>query len=294
MKTASPTTTFLVTTALALTAALAPASRADYWLTINPDGTVTRTEIAAPPQADKEKDTEKKPEQATDKTSDKIGDKTAGQTSITTAAAAARASRIPATSYSKGMGMISPGPGTAAARGQLDANGQLINSRQRDEGRLSTRTNSYGQYYPAHPGYYPGYPSYPAYPSYPSYPAYPGYQQPYNHQLPTPLGSSSPWITSIPGPLIVQTPGYYCPPPAYGPAYPPPVVHYPQPYQTYPAYPSYPGYNPYPYGYPGTGSVYSNSTYGSFSLGSGGARVSIGGSRQTTTTTTTTSGIFGR
>jgi hypothetical protein len=126
-----------------------------------------------------------------------------------------------------------------------------------------------------YPGYgYPGY-GYPGGYYYPSAPY--GYSGPIGNPYTT---NNPPWVT------VVPVPGQgYAP---YG--YPP----YSYPYPGYPpAYPPY-GY-PYPGGY-GYGSVpangsyygYSQSNRAGISIGSGGARVSIGSSRTTTGGSTTT------
>ncbi len=281
MRTANFTTTFLVATTLAFTAALAPATRADFSVTVNPDGTITRTEATASTDKDKDKKDKEKKEKT-------VVDPTGSHSKLPRMAPPQPGQISWSQSIRRDSGTTNGETTTTetkrpVATEKVYVNGRLFSSREIEANRLgcSPHTYSYGQYYPATPGYY--YPSTPAY----SYP-----EVPYSVQLPTPLGPASPWITSIPGPPA-PAPRYYCPPPVYAPACPPPVGYYPS-YPAYPTYPAYPGYyNPYPYGYGygGTGGVYSSSsgTYGSFSIGTGGVHVSIGGSRQTTSTS-----VFGR
>jgi hypothetical protein len=196
----------VVATAVCALTALASPSQAQGWVTVNPDGSVTRTEVVAP-------------------------DKIKQQSTPGVFPAAPGASKPSSQST---LGALSAGQSHNLNGFNNKSNGTtIINGTSKDHRRR--RGGHRPQHHPA-PGYY-------AYPA-PAYPGY--YGQYYSYPAPSYSGPIAPpnlpherpaWITSIP---LGGT--YYGPAPTY-PHYPAPSYPaYPAP--SYPYYPA-PGYGYY-------------------------------------------------
>ena len=282
-------TTLIVTAVCALTTLASPV-RAASWVTVNPDGSVTHTEVQTPfedaPQDDQS-------------TLNGLPTSPLPRTQLpTTPAEMATYQGTRKTNRSPGV-----------------PNGVVILNNG------AVHTHVAGCY---HPGTYTlschASRPHPAYPTYPGYANAPGgyYGGTYTTTTPGPaysiplpgpgyLGNSTPWITNIPlgsatttyvGNYPPRYPNYY--PPAYcPPAYVPPCPPAPVCAPAYPTY-GYPTYGQPTYGYPSYPSypTYGNSstTYGQVSIGRGGFNVTIGGSRTSVPTysSTQTTTIFGR
>jgi len=281
-------TTLIATTICALTALSSPVNAAS-WVTVNPDGSVTRTEVQSP------------------------YDDAAPQDQSTLNGLPTLplpTSQLPNTPADAMTYQASRGNSQRVANGKITAkNGKAVD-------------HTAGYYYP---GAYPAPQPYPNYPYYPGYAPAPGgyYGGTYTTTTPAPAysgpigppGSRGAWINVIPlGGTVTTYNGYHTP--SYLPPCPP-APGYAPPYPGYPAYgqPVYgqPAYNCPPYGqptygypsyppYPTYGTYGANtSTYGQVSVGNGRFNVTIGGSRSTsgypynsTQTTTQTTTVFGR
>lgn len=282
-------TTLIATTICALTALSSPVNAAS-WVTVNPDGSVTRTEVQS----------------SYDDAAPQDQSTLNGLPTLPLPT-----SQLPHTPADAMTYQASRGNSQRVANGKITVkNGKAVD-------------HTAGYYYP---GAYPAPQPYPNYPYYPGYANLPGgyYSGTYTTTTPGPVysgpitgpgrpGNTPPWITSIPlGGTSTTYSGYY--PSPYLPPCPPAPVYVP----SYPAYPGYPtygqptyGYPPYgqpTYGYPSyprypTYGTYgaNTSTYGQISVGNGRFNVTIGGSRSTsgypynsTQTTTQTTTVFGR
>jgi len=281
MKTTRLETTLIATAVCALTALSSPANSAS-WVTVNPDGSVTHTEVQTPFEDAPYND----------------------QSTLN----GVPTSPLPTTQLPTNPAEML----TYQGRRKTNRSHGVPNGVVTPRNSIS-HTHIAGCYQPGtytltcHAGL-----PYPAYPSYPGYANAPGgyFGGTYTTTTPGPaygiplegpgyLGNRPPYITNIPlGSTTTTYYGNY--PPAYPNPYPPSYCP-PAPVcvPTYPTY-GYPAYGQPTYGYPSYPSypAYGNSstTYGQVSIGRGGVNVTIGGSRSTSPSysSTQTTTIFGR
>lgn len=290
---------------LTIATVTAPPAHADDWVTVNPDGSTTRTQIKNQGGVNTFSTAKPNPygltapelvELPDSNPALRVGDvvdsealnadveELVGATSTPRVGRAATSQRVRRDST------VSVGRGYGYGDGG---------------GRSGNRRTSRRFYSPENPSpYYPstGYSPY----GYPNVYTYPNYGNTYVLPAPVysgPLGPSPfpgvtpPWITTIPLGTTATPHHHHHHSPGYGyPATQYPPAQYPLPQYPQVGYPAgtvvVPG-SYYPYG---TGYGTNTQSFGTFSYSNGGIGITIGGGRTTTSTTTTIhgNGVFGR